>query len=112
MQLNELHIQNFRCFTDYRITFASGLTVLSIRASLEEFIDIDSGEAFFSSPGRDLPRAPHADKKETAARTAAVNRYIFLPVIRKQELILQGNGLIYRLFRHKAFLSLRKVCRR
>lgn len=28
MQLNELHIQNFRCFTDYRITFASGLTVL------------------------------------------------------------------------------------
>lgn len=28
MQLNELHIQNFRCFSDYRITFASGLTVL------------------------------------------------------------------------------------
>ena len=28
MQLNELHIQNFRCFSDYQITFASGLTVL------------------------------------------------------------------------------------
>lgn len=28
MQLNELYIQNFRCFRDYRITFASGITVL------------------------------------------------------------------------------------
>lgn len=28
MQLNELHIQNFRCFSDYHITFAPGLTVL------------------------------------------------------------------------------------
>ena len=28
MQLNELHIQNFRCFSDYQITFAPGLTVL------------------------------------------------------------------------------------
>lgn len=28
MQLNELYIQNFRCFRDYRITFAPGLTVL------------------------------------------------------------------------------------
>ena len=28
MQLNELHIQNFRCFSDYHITFAPRLTVL------------------------------------------------------------------------------------
>lgn len=28
MQLNELYIQNFRCFRDYRITFAPGVTVL------------------------------------------------------------------------------------
>lgn len=28
MQLNELYIQNFRCFRDYRIAFASGVTVL------------------------------------------------------------------------------------
>lgn len=28
MQLNELHIQNFRCFRDYRISFAPGVTVL------------------------------------------------------------------------------------
>lgn len=28
MQLNELYIQNFRCFRDYRIRFAPGVTVL------------------------------------------------------------------------------------
>lgn len=28
MQLNKLYIQNFRCFRDYRITFAPGVTVL------------------------------------------------------------------------------------
>ncbi len=28
MRLNELYIQNFRCFRDYRITFAPGVTVL------------------------------------------------------------------------------------
>lgn len=28
MQLNELHIHNFRCFHDYRISFAPGVTVL------------------------------------------------------------------------------------
>lgn len=28
MQLNELYIQNFRCFQDYRISFAPGVTVL------------------------------------------------------------------------------------
>lgn len=28
MQLNELYIQNFRCFQDYRILFAPGVTVL------------------------------------------------------------------------------------
>lgn len=28
MQLNELYLQNFRCFHDYRITFASSMTVL------------------------------------------------------------------------------------